>query len=949
MDVSDVPFGDGSVLLIDDSYNANIDSMIASLAALPALADDRRRVVVFREMLELGPPPRPIMPAPASSRPGRDGPSDHHRSRRPAGCARRRGGRRRNHRARCRRGARPARLAGLPAARRGRRPGQGVPRLRRLARRRPSQGRPQGDGRSMTAIFVAAAVGMLVTLLGTPLLIRFLHRREYGQFIREDGPQGHFTKRGTPTMGGPVIILAAVLGYAIANLIELPALCQRGPADLPHRGTGADRTSDDFEKISKERSLGLRAWQKMLGQAFIGITFAVVALRPPRPLLARPPASTRVSFARDTNLDLAFAGAGLGLVLFIRANFLITAWSNAVNLTDGPDGLAAGSSAMVFAATRSSACVAVEPVVLLQPPRHRGHAVLSDPGPARPGHDRRRPHGRLLRLPSGTRPCWPRSSWATPAPWPWAGRWRAPSIRAARSSSPSSSAGYSWPRCSATSSRWRPSSPRAGVFPHGAAPPPLRARRVDRGQRRHPLLIVAGASGRPWGSACSTPSASYPDPPGAHGRTALVIALLTATHRNQTEITSDYRRRHLLEDLAGARVGVVGAGRTGLAVVEALSDLGAHPPARHPLGRGRCRDGAARAGHRSSARRRPGRRAGAVVQICSSSSRGAGHGAGPDRRPAGRHPRGARSSSPGALQRSTRPEVPWIVVTGTGRQDHHGRHALRRSHGGGASTPRPWATSGPPRSPRFCPGGRADAMAVELSSFQLHTTCTLSPLAAAWPQPRPDHLDWHRGLAATARTRPASTRGPGARPPTTPPMLLDQGHGRAGRRRRGLPRRRLHPAVPALGQVGVVEDLSRMTAPCTPGDAAPVCRSPLWPTSPTWRPAARPGGSTTWSPTPGRGRPGLAHDAVAADPGAIAEGLGARLRHPGAHRIVTVARGGGVTRVDDSKATNPHSAQAALTSLPAGTGVWILGATPRAPPSTSSCARCAPAPARWRS
>ena len=73
----------------------------------------------------------------------------------------------------------------------------------------------------MTAILVAAAVGLLLALLGTPLLIRFLHRREYGQFIRQDGPQGHFTKRGTPTMGGLVIILATVLGYGAANLIEL--------------------------------------------------------------------------------------------------------------------------------------------------------------------------------------------------------------------------------------------------------------------------------------------------------------------------------------------------------------------------------------------------------------------------------------------------------------------------------------------------------------------------------------------------------------------------------------------------------------------------------------------------------------------------------------------------------------------------------------------------------
>ena len=180
----------------------------------------------------------------------------------------------------------------------------------------------------MTAIFAAAAVGMLITLLGTPLLIRFLHRRQYGQFIREDGPQGHFTKRGTPTMGGLVIILATVLGYAVANLIELRAPRASGALLLfLIVGLGLIGFLDDFEKISKERSLGLRAWQKMLGQAFIGITFAVVALCfADRNGLT--PASTRVSFARDTNLDLAFAGAAVGLVLFVLwANFLITAWS----------------------------------------------------------------------------------------------------------------------------------------------------------------------------------------------------------------------------------------------------------------------------------------------------------------------------------------------------------------------------------------------------------------------------------------------------------------------------------------------------------------------------------------------------------------------------------------------------------------------------------------------
>ena len=215
----------------------------------------------------------------------------------------------------------------------------------------------------MTAILVAAAVGLLLALLGTPLLIRFLHRREYGQFIRQDGPQGHFTKRGTPTMGGLVIILATVLGYGAAHLVDLYTFQASG---IP-RGSSAPRASgilllflivglgligflDDFEKISKQRSLGLRAWQKIAGQALIGITFSVAALHfADRNGLT--PASTHISFASDTNIDLAFAGAGVGLVLFVLwANFLITAWSNAVNLTDGLDGLAAGSSAMVFGA-----------------------------------------------------------------------------------------------------------------------------------------------------------------------------------------------------------------------------------------------------------------------------------------------------------------------------------------------------------------------------------------------------------------------------------------------------------------------------------------------------------------------------------------------------------------------------------------------------------------------
>ncbi|CAM2730814.1 phospho-N-acetylmuramoyl-pentapeptide-transferase [Actinomyces slackii] len=203
----------------------------------------------------------------------------------------------------------------------------------------------------MTAILISGVIGLIGSLLGTPLLIRYLQVKEYGQFIRQDGPQGHFTKRGTPTMGGVVIIGSAVIGYLLANLSQMRVPGASGTLLLfLVVGLALIGFLDDFSKISKQRSLGLRAWQKIVGQALIGITFAVAALNfADRNGLT--PASTRISFARDSMIDLAFAGAAVGLVLFvIWANFLITAWSNAVNLTDGLDGLAAGASTMVFGA-----------------------------------------------------------------------------------------------------------------------------------------------------------------------------------------------------------------------------------------------------------------------------------------------------------------------------------------------------------------------------------------------------------------------------------------------------------------------------------------------------------------------------------------------------------------------------------------------------------------------
>ncbi|MDQ1288957.1 MAG: phospho-N-acetylmuramoyl-pentapeptide-transferase [Actinomycetota bacterium] len=202
----------------------------------------------------------------------------------------------------------------------------------------------------MKTVLIAAAVSLVVSLFGTPLFIKFLVRRKYGQFIRDDGPTSHHTKRGTPTMGGAVIIAAALVGYAVAHLATLWTPTMSGILVLfLMTGLGFVGWLDDYIKISRQRSLGLRAGAKLAGQSIVAILFAVMALRFGG-RTGRTPASTKVSFIRDTGFDLAFAGTALGLLLFvIWAMIIIASMSNGVNLTDGLDGLATGASVMVFA------------------------------------------------------------------------------------------------------------------------------------------------------------------------------------------------------------------------------------------------------------------------------------------------------------------------------------------------------------------------------------------------------------------------------------------------------------------------------------------------------------------------------------------------------------------------------------------------------------------------
>ncbi len=209
----------------------------------------------------------------------------------------------------------------------------------------------------MIALLVGSALGLVFSLVGTPFFIKLLVRRQYGQFIRDDGPTAHHTKRGTPTMGGAVILASVIAAYFLTHLLMSMINPHSGGPTASGMlllflmvGMGLVGFFDDFTKISNQRSLGLSAPAKIIGQTVVGVAFAILALNFPNGQ-GRTPASTRVSFVRDTGLDLAFAGTVLGIILFvIWANFIITAASNGVNLADGLDGLAAGAAIMVFGA-----------------------------------------------------------------------------------------------------------------------------------------------------------------------------------------------------------------------------------------------------------------------------------------------------------------------------------------------------------------------------------------------------------------------------------------------------------------------------------------------------------------------------------------------------------------------------------------------------------------------
>jgi len=191
----------------------------------------------------------------------------------------------------------------------------------------------------MISIMLAGLFGLGIALLGTPIAIKAFRRRGWGQLIREEGPKAHYEKRGTPTMGGLVILAGAIGGYFFGHIGTEGFLPLRDSGLLAMGAIVAFAAlgfADDFIKIRMSRSLGLQRRAKFIGQAGIAAVFGVLAVKVVG-------VGTDISFFRSTALDL-------GVIFFLWVFLMIAASSNGVNLTDGLDGLAVGSAAQVLAA-----------------------------------------------------------------------------------------------------------------------------------------------------------------------------------------------------------------------------------------------------------------------------------------------------------------------------------------------------------------------------------------------------------------------------------------------------------------------------------------------------------------------------------------------------------------------------------------------------------------------
>jgi phospho-N-acetylmuramoyl-pentapeptide-transferase len=188
-------------------------------------------------------------------------------------------------------------------------------------------------------LLVSGGVALWCAILTTPFLIRYFRSRQIGQHIREDGPASHTAKAGTPTMGGIAIVGSVVVGYAVGHIGTEIRFSRTGYLAIGAVvAFGLIGYLDDYIKVHHRRSLGLNKRAKSAAQLVCALAFAILSVEWAH-------TSTALSFTRSEAI-----GINMGSVLWvIFAVLVMVGASNAVNITDGVDGLAAGSGTFCFA------------------------------------------------------------------------------------------------------------------------------------------------------------------------------------------------------------------------------------------------------------------------------------------------------------------------------------------------------------------------------------------------------------------------------------------------------------------------------------------------------------------------------------------------------------------------------------------------------------------------
>jgi len=206
----------------------------------------------------------------------------------------------------------------------------------------------------LSRVLLAGVIALLISIISGPKFIDFLRRKELGQHIREEGPEHHFSKQGTPTMGGLLILFAAAIGFLALSKYTVPALTVL----FVTLACGAIGFLDDFIKLTHRRSLGLNGRWKLILLGLITVGVGIAAQHQHLP--------TEVYIPGVGDLQLSYAWYGL---LFL----VIAGAANGVNLTDGLDGLASGT---VIIALFTFASMIVISWIRSGPPGHRFETKL---------------------------------------------------------------------------------------------------------------------------------------------------------------------------------------------------------------------------------------------------------------------------------------------------------------------------------------------------------------------------------------------------------------------------------------------------------------------------------------------------------------------------------------------------------------------------------------------